>query len=1781
MDDEDSQDELINRNTAHSKGKRAALWAISDDSDNAEEESEEGESDSGQEEEEDHLDGEDNEEEEDDEEEEEEEDDEEEEEDAKAEDGAFGGTSADLEGMSSDEDADKCPICLNSFNSQPVATPESCEHYFCLDCILEWAKNANSCPVDRIAFNSIYLRKCFGGKVKKMITVQKPVKEGQEERVDLDLEQTNCEVCGGSDREDRLLLCDGCDAGYHMECLTPPLDSVPVEEWFCPECVANNRHSRGSAEEISDTESLPSTARPATSRSQPHAAGPTRAIARTQQSERVRANVNRHRITQARTSQLAPTYMIQSTWLDDTINAVVAGLNTSVYIRDFTPRAPSRRRRKTGKRRKVKRKTSSAVGTKGKVGSTGVRRRRRRVRRTKAKRKLMLKKTATARGRIANNLGIVKDKKSSSLPTVYRPSEHTLSGMRADIGAASLSIYGDPFDLDPFDDREEEEQQARVTSLLEAKRRGISRSALRSHQPVARPVTASLSRRGMDVPQSGGVVEAAPVPDLLGSILSGQSMLLMDSSDVVINRDGSLKATKPIMPSASKPGCSTSSSSVDACTQVDQVMSPTQRDRSLSPHYNGDFPGSSHSSTNRPLSQSSSRPPTHMPSSASHIRPSPHSDLPPRGHPSLQPPRPVRPPHPPSHRGTNGVGVPSSSSSIELTIDSSSKSKGMSPSESKKAPLKPMWEGVSVLPRIPKIKRESSGNTNDSYSSSRGSSSNSTGSSNGYGMPETGMNSLAGDKGRQQSVDQQKGRADGQGQRSRPDGAGSSSTFSNSFSSSSSSAGSPGSHPRYSSSSSSSSSVSFRINSSGNSWNSRRLSVTSPSASGGSVRDPWREKEDEAKRRQLRRDKQMLLASHTTGNKEQDSNNIYDPFNPTLSDSSGSDEEAESTSLGGSSRHTTHEGKGLARVKTETRVIEISDDEPSSSSAQETISHEVKCVKVEKESRLINTQTKKQTELTNTKVKKESGLDDAGEAEGFQDSMTRLNSADTTLPVHHSLDLVKTERKTLEEECEHSAGPSSAPPNCKNNSSSSSSASTKKIVKAESKSDSKSCSKSPSGDLGHKKKVFQALKERRSSSPETDRGRKGDHHTSGQGGRQREKKVGGERSSRRSRSKERRRRARSTSESSKSNSPDRNRRKRRRSRSRSKDRRRSRSGSSSSSRERSQRNKDKQRIKERSDGREKDSDRRRVSKDKRRGRSRSKSQSKSRSRSRSTSRSRARSKDRKRGRSCSKSRSKSRSRSRSRDRRKDRTRPQQSPPPSRDKATARPKDKRRHRSRSSSRERRKEEGSSSRSSQKTSGSCVTPSKDTKRLQDKKKEKDIARSSIKEEKVASVNKQETPSYPTASKIEKECKDVSTDNQATTAGKAKEIKVEKEIKKEKQPSLDMFEDLPITKSIKKEETDVPASTVVKGIDEEGNEEDPIKTEPCKNIKMEPCKNIKMEPCKNIKMEPCKNIKMEPFKNIKTETCEMPIIKTEPSSPEVSLSPSVTSFSTLTTSVTEDSLEDTVSQSHPVSMASPEQPNTVRLTVPVKQEVQILSDSDDDFNVDMMLDNLDYVKSEQTEGISQTSVKQEKDVDEGKNESTVAGAKSKTPVKRVTWNIQEPEGPQPEKSASKLALYKLKLKQEGARRPSSSAQTSSQDTTGAVCDPSKKGAGGPLSRSSTSDGSLTDGLSTTGQAEGDEGDLSRKDKYLKKLHMQERAIEEVKLAIKPFYQNRDINKDEYKEILRKAVQKVCHSKSGEINPVKVGNLVKAYVDKYKHARKHKKGEDSGKAQEASDSP
>lgn len=367
-----------------------------------------------------------------------------------------------------------------------------------------------------------------------------------------------------------------------------------------------------------------------------------------------------------------------------------------------------------------------------------------------------------------------------------------------------------------------------------------------------------------------------------------------------------------------------------------------------------------------------------------------------------------------------------------------------------------------------------------------------------------------------------------------------------------------------------------------------------------------------------------------------------------------------------------------------------------------------------------------------------------------------------------------------------------------------------------------------------------------------------------------------------------------------------------------------------------------------------------MSKDKRHGRS----QSTSRSRSRSTSRSK--SKDYKCGRSSS--------RSRSRERRKDHTQLQPPPLSSKDKVESQSKDKRKRRSRSNSRERRKDDRSA-RSSQKTSGSCASSSKDSKKLQDQKKEKDPVQSSHKEQSFTEVQKQ----LSSTSKVKKEGKCLRAGIKASTP----EISAQsvKEIKKEKRPSLDMFEDYPIIKPIK-EEMDAPHLTETKGVDEEPNIDNSIKMA---------------------------------LGEIKSETFEITQIKLEPTSPELCHVTTVTSFSPLTDAVKVESQQDENSQPEPGVMPSPEQPNTPGLTVSVKQEVQKHSDSDDDFNVDVMLDNLDLVKSERTDA----SVKHEKQVEEGKNEGekilAVAGAKSKTQVKRVTWNIQEPEGPQPEKSAS----------------------------------------------------------------------------------------------------------------------------------------------------------------------
>lgn len=54
-----------------------------------------------------------------------------------------------------------------------------------------------------------------------------------------------CEQCHSGAHEQLMLLCDRCDRGWHLYCLSPPLSTVPVGNWYCLECLGSESESFG------------------------------------------------------------------------------------------------------------------------------------------------------------------------------------------------------------------------------------------------------------------------------------------------------------------------------------------------------------------------------------------------------------------------------------------------------------------------------------------------------------------------------------------------------------------------------------------------------------------------------------------------------------------------------------------------------------------------------------------------------------------------------------------------------------------------------------------------------------------------------------------------------------------------------------------------------------------------------------------------------------------------------------------------------------------------------------------------------------------------------------------------------------------------------------------------------------------------------------------------------------------------------------------------------------------------------------------------------------------------------------------------------------------------------------------------------------------------------------------------------------------------------------------------------------------------------------------------
>ena len=88
------------------------------------------------------------------------------------------------------------------------------------DCIKEWSSVATTCPLCKAEFTSIDVQRDMapGAVVLNVVPVE-PVPEQTDDHSDEDgaaaVAGCTCVACGGDEDEDQLLMCDGCDAGFH------------------------------------------------------------------------------------------------------------------------------------------------------------------------------------------------------------------------------------------------------------------------------------------------------------------------------------------------------------------------------------------------------------------------------------------------------------------------------------------------------------------------------------------------------------------------------------------------------------------------------------------------------------------------------------------------------------------------------------------------------------------------------------------------------------------------------------------------------------------------------------------------------------------------------------------------------------------------------------------------------------------------------------------------------------------------------------------------------------------------------------------------------------------------------------------------------------------------------------------------------------------------------------------------------------------------------------------------------------------------------------------------------------------------------------------------------------------------------------------------------------------------------------------------------------------------------------------------------------------------------
>ncbi|KAL5064925.1 hypothetical protein RYX36_026662 [Vicia faba] len=140
------------------------------------------------------------------------------------------------------EQDDCCGICYVERGVSIPGEINSCNHYFCFVCIMEWAKHESRCPICRQRFSNVRRLPKLGVfsssrdvKVPLRDQVCHPRGNRTSGPVDSNAELKCC-ICHVVKDENLIIICDLCDMASHTYCVGLGY-TAPEGDWFCHDCA--------------------------------------------------------------------------------------------------------------------------------------------------------------------------------------------------------------------------------------------------------------------------------------------------------------------------------------------------------------------------------------------------------------------------------------------------------------------------------------------------------------------------------------------------------------------------------------------------------------------------------------------------------------------------------------------------------------------------------------------------------------------------------------------------------------------------------------------------------------------------------------------------------------------------------------------------------------------------------------------------------------------------------------------------------------------------------------------------------------------------------------------------------------------------------------------------------------------------------------------------------------------------------------------------------------------------------------------------------------------------------------------------------------------------------------------------------------------------------------------------------------------------------------------------------------------------------------------------------